>query len=224
MIWPLLLCLLGTLWLAWPYRVARAASEPEPDDDSLVLLAQKGDRNAFNRLVGRHQLLAYNVAYRTLGDGDRAADATQEAFIAAYRRLDSYKGGNFRAWLMRVVKNQCFDQMRYEKRRPASSLDALMLVGKTPTPAAEQARPERPDEAAMRHELAEWLQQVLLELPHDQRMTLVLSDIQGFSYEEIAATMETELGTVKSRLFRARRRARELLQQKGELLPDNYRS
>ena len=224
MIWQSFLALLVLLALLLrPERVARAAPLDEPDDDELARRAQGGDRTAFNRLVGRHQSLAFNVAYRTVGDAERAADATQEAFLSAYRRLDSYHGGNFRAWLMRVVKNQCFDLMRYEKRRPTASLDAMLVLGEAPTAAVEHARPEAPDEAVLRAEMAAWLQQALMQLPHDQRMTLVMADVQGFSYEEIASAMETELGTVKSRLFRARRRVRDLLQANEELLPAAYR-
>ncbi len=217
----LLLLLLGGM--ALPERDGRASDPDEVDDDVLVEQAKAGDRHAFNRLVGRHQRLMYNIAFRVLGDGERAADATQDAFVSAYKKLDQYTGGNFRAWMSRIVKNQCYDLLRYEKRRPAASLDALLLTPDDPPAALERHAPERPEEALLRAEVAEWLQSVILQLPTDQRLTLVLSDVHGYSYEEIAEATEVELGTVKSRLFRARRKVRELLQAHSELLPAPYR-
>ncbi|MGH2544464.1 MAG: RNA polymerase sigma factor, partial [Ardenticatenaceae bacterium] len=194
-----------------------------PDDDWLAEQAKAGDRHAFNRLVGRHQTLMYNIAYRVLGDGDRAADATQDAFVSAYKKLDQYTGGNFRAWMSRIVKNQCYDLLRYEKRRPAASLEALLLTPDDPPPALERNASEGPEASTLRQEVAEWLQTVILQLPADQRMTLIMADVHGYTYEEIAEATEVELGTVKSRLFRARGKVREMLQQQSELLPQRYR-
>lgn len=207
-----------------PSRLLLAANTTaQPDDDTLVKQAQAGDRHAFNRLVGRHQRLMYNIAYRVMGDSDKAADATQDAFVSAYKKLDQYKGGNFRAWMARIVRNQCYDLLRYEKRRPAASLDALLLKPDDPPPALKRNSPERPDQVALRHEVGEWLQQVILQLPVDQRMTLVMADVHGYSYEEIAEVTDVQLGTVKSRLSRARRKVRKLLQEHSELLPAKYR-
>lgn len=206
-----------------PSSVQASADGQVPDDDELVRQAQQGDRNAFNRLVGRHQTLMYNIAYRVMGDPDRAADATQDAFVSAYKKLGQYTGGNFRAWMARIVKNQCYDLLRYENRRPAASLEALMLTQDDPTPDMQQQSPSRPDEETLQAEVAEWLQKVILQLPHDQRVTLVMADVHGYSYEEIAEVTEVELGTVKSRLARARRKVRELLQSHSELLPTQYR-
>lgn len=224
----MILSLIGLLILAGVACLAAlstAAPEPDggPGDDELAAAARRGDRAAFNRLVGRYQGLAYNVAYRVLHDGDAAADATQEAFLAAFRRLDQYRGGSFKAWLIRIVTNQCYDLLRYQKRRPAASLEALLLNPDDPVPALERQTSEHPDELFLRQELADWLQQIIDQLPPDQRVTLVLADVQGFSYEEIAQATDVELGTVKSRLSRARRRMRDLLQASSELLPARYR-
>lgn len=207
-----------------PSRLLLAAdTTAQVDDDTLVRQAQAGDRHAFNRLVGRHQTLMYNIAYRVMGNSDKAADATQDAFVSAYKKLDQYKGGNFRAWMARIVRNQCYDLIRYEKRRPAASLDALLLKPDDPPPALNRNSPERPDQAALRHEVGEWLEQVILQLPVDQRMTLVMADVHNYSYEEIAEVTGVQLGTVKSRLSRARRKVRKLLQERSELLPAKYR-
>lgn len=214
--WLLLLLLLA---LVRPEGGAAA-----PDDETLAAQARRGDRAAFNRLVGRYQALAYAIAYRLLHDEAAAADATQEAFISAFRRLDSFHGGSFKAWLARIVTNQCYDQLRYEKRRPTAALDALLLDPDDPPPALAQQAPERPDEQYLQAELADYLERVIRQLPEDQRATLLLSDVHGFSYEEIATATGVELGTVKSRLSRARRKVRDLLQAEAELLPARYRS
>lgn len=211
-------------WLFYQPRTLAADNAPEEEDDALVQRAQKGDRHAFNRLVGRYQGQMYAVAFRIVGDGELAADATQDAFLAAYKKLSQYTSGNFRAWLTRVVKNQCFDMLRYRQRRPATSLDDLLLEPNDRGFAWEQDSTPRPDEVLQRAEVSSWLERAIQQLPVDQRTTLVLSDIQEYSYEEIADMMDVELGTVKSRLFRARRKLRELLQDHTELLPPQFRS
>jgi RNA polymerase sigma-70 factor (ECF subfamily) len=167
----------------------------------------------------------YNIAYRVMGEADLAADATQDAFISAYKKLSQYTGGNFRAWLARIVKNHCFDALRYQQRRPAASLEDLILEpGDRGIAAFEGEHLPNPEEILERTEVVAWLELAIQQLPVNQRTTLVMADIHEYSYEEIAALMEVELGTVKSRLFRARRKLRELLQDKTELLPQQYRS
>jgi RNA polymerase sigma-70 factor (ECF subfamily) len=161
------------------------------------------------------------VAYRTLHDADEAADATQQAFISAFRSLSQFRGGSFRAWLLRIVTNACYDQLRRKKRRPAIALEdmavdpdhTLLLTDET----------ESPEERMMRQDLGRAIQIGLDELPADQRLTVVLSDIQGLSYDEIAQVTGVSLGTVKSRLSRGRARLRKYLQREKELLPQRYR-
>ena len=194
------------------------------DESSLIRQAQKGDVRAFNVLVRAHQTTVYNVAYRVLGDSDAAADVTQEAFVHAYKALADFKGGSFRAWLVRIVTNACYDQLRYDKRRPATSLEEM-----TPEPDSGDPGPplpdpgEGPEDYVLRQELGHVVARGLETLPTEQRVTLVLSDIQGFSYEEIANVTGVELGTVKSRLSRARARMRDFLLSQQELLPAVYR-
>lgn len=210
--------------LFYPSRLLLAQTTADSvDDDRLADLAKNGDRFAFNRLVGRYQSLMYNIAYRVMGDPDRAADATQNAFVSAYKNLHQYKGGNFRAWMARIVRNQCYDLLRYEKRRPKASLDALLLTPDNPPDALKQKAAERPDEVMLSSEVSEWLQKVIMQLPEAQRLTLVMADVHEYSYEEIAEATGVELGTVKSRLYRARRKVRKLLQDHSELLPTRYR-
>ncbi len=191
------------------------------DEIRLVQAARSGELAAFNQLVLSYQGLAYNVAYRVMGDPDAAADATQDAFIKAYKALDSFRGESFRAWLMRIVTNTCYDQLRAKQRRPASSLDDMLAESDHTWRLAEPG--ERPDERAEREELSRLLQWAIRQLPEDQRAVVVLSDIEGLSYDEIAVATGTQLGTVKSRLSRARAKLRDLLQQQQELLPQRYR-
>ncbi|RME48146.1 MAG: sigma-70 family RNA polymerase sigma factor [Caldilineae bacterium] len=189
-----------------------------------IQAAKQGDVAAFNRLVMAHQGLAYNVAFRLMGDADAAADATQEAFLKAFRAIGQYRGGSFKSWLLRIVTNACYDQLRYHQRRPTEPL--LPETNDDGTPAEHAARlmdsAESPEDFALRRELNEMLQQAILRLPPDQRLILVLSDAEGFGYREIADITGLPLGTVKSRLSRARSRLRDLLQEQ-ELLPSQYR-
>lgn len=184
--------------------------------------AQKGSLSAFNQLVMAYQGTAYNVAYRVIGNGEAAADACQEAFIKAYKAINQYQGGSFKGWLLRIVTNTCYDQLRYKKRRPATSLENL-----TENPQEHNAKlvshAERPEDRVMRGELNDLIQQGINQLPEDQRIVLVLSDVQGFSYQEIAKVVDQPLGTVKSRLSRGRRRLRDFLLTQKELLPGQYR-
>ncbi len=191
------------------------------DEQALVAAARRGDAQAFNKLILTYQTLAYNVAYRTLHDPEAAADATQQAFISAFRALPKFRGGSFKAWLLRIVTNACYDQLRRAKRRPASSLDDMLVDPDHSALLTDET--ESPEERAERQDLGYAIQKGLDELPPDQRMTVVLSDIQGFSYQEIAEVTGVSLGTVKSRLSRGRARLRDYLQREEELLPRRYR-
>ena len=193
------------------------------DENALIQSARKGDVDAFNHLVLVYQHQVYNLAFRIMGEEAAAADATQEAFISAYNHLKDFRGGSFKSWMLRIVTNACYDDLRRRKRRPATSLDDL--VGgedgenefDLPSPA------DSPETIVQRREVADLIQRGITTLPDDQRIVVVLSDVQGMSYEEIAEITRSNLGTVKSRLSRGRARLREYLQAHGELLPANYR-
>lgn len=189
----------------------------------LVTAAQRGDVESFNALVRLYEGRVYNLCYRMLGDADGAADATQDSFLAAFRNLRVFRGGSFRSWLLRIATNACYDVLRARKRRPALSLDATIAA------AEEEAAPlqiadsgESPDEYALRRELARAIEHGLAELPEDQRLVVILCDLQGLAYDEIAEVTGANLGTVKSRLSRGRARLRDVLRQ-GELLPQRFR-
>jgi RNA polymerase sigma-70 factor (ECF subfamily) len=196
------------------------------DEAELLRLAQRGDLEAFNRIVLAHQSRAFNVALRILGDGEAAADATQEAVISAYRNLRSYRGGSFRAWLLRIVTNACYDELRRRKRRATTPLEDLTSESEEGAPQFEEwlaSTADGPEKLSERAELVRAIQDCLDRLPDEFRIVAVLADVQGCDYEEVSTATGKPLGTVKSRLARARARLRDCLQRHGELLPAAFR-
>jgi RNA polymerase sigma-70 factor (ECF subfamily) len=191
------------------------------DEKALIADAQRGEMPAFNQLVLTYQSMVYNLAYRILGDADAAADASQDTFISAFRAIKKFRGGSFKAWLLRIATNTCYDQLRYKQRRPTSPLEALLVETDSPSSFTDSA--EGPEDYTLRQELGQVIQAGLNILPPDQRVALVLSDVQGFSYQEIAEITRVSMGTVKSRLSRGRAKLRDYLLEQGELLPARYR-
>jgi RNA polymerase sigma-70 factor (ECF subfamily) len=192
------------------------------EDSALISAAQRGSLDAFNALVERYQDNIYTVAYRILGERESAADAAQNAFLTAYRSLSTYRGGSFRGWLSRIVTNLCYDDLRRHKRRPAIGMDDLAGEESDDGPPLPDPAPT-PEQAAQERELQRAIQACIGALGSDQRVTLVMSDVEGFSYNEIAASTGATLGTVKSRLARARAAVRDCLRAVEELLPPAYR-
>jgi len=200
-------------------------------EDELLLVArsQRGDVDAFNQLVLRYQQAVFTVVMRMLGDRDIAADVAQETFLAAFRAMPSFRGGSsFRAWLMRIASNQSCDHWRRTHRHPVDSLDSLIDEDEPSSASAmsslfDTAQEVNPEEALLTRELQQIIQLGLEELPLDQRVAVVLCDIQGLSYEEIASATQTAPGTVRSRIARGRTRLRVYLLKHRELLPGNYR-
>jgi RNA polymerase sigma-70 factor (ECF subfamily) len=194
------------------------------DETALIHDAQHGDLNAFNTLVLNYQDILFNTALRILGDEDQASDATQEAFISAFRSITMFRGGSFKAWLMRTVTNACYDELRRKKRRPTTPLEPEMDDGEEVETPRWLADPNMtPEQAAEADEVEHAIQHCLENLPTDFRAVVVLADIQGMDYVEVAASVHVPLGTIKSRLARARLRLRECLQGFAELLPASYR-
>jgi RNA polymerase sigma-70 factor (ECF subfamily) len=191
------------------------------DEQALIASARKGDVRAFNQLVLLYQTMVYNLAYRILSDPDAAADATQEAFLSAYKAMRGFRGGSFKAWLLRIVTNACYDQLRSKQRRPAESLDDLLVEAEHSPYLRDPAR--SPEEVVEQRELNHAIQSGIATLPAEQRVVLVLSDVQGMNYQEIAEVTGLSLGTVKSRLSRGRAKLRDHLLHQRELLPARYR-
>jgi len=194
------------------------------DEPALIHSAQGGDLEAFNTLVLHYQDMLFNTALRILGDDDLAADATQDAFLSAFKNLTSYRGGSFKAWLMRTVTNACYDELRRRKRRPTTPLEPDDQDGDEMDSPRWLADPKlTPDQQAEADELEHAIQHCLDHLPAEFRSVVVLADIQGLDYAEVAAVLRAPLGTIKSRLARARLRLRECLQGFAELLPAAFR-
>jgi RNA polymerase sigma-70 factor (ECF subfamily) len=184
-------------------------------DDSLIEQAQAGDRRSFDRLVERAYPLVFNTAYRILGDHDLAADATQTALVRAYRSLHTFRrSSSFSTWLYRIVTNVSLDMVRKRKRQ-AQSLTV-------DTDEDQQTERDVPDESAapesrvLEGELQRQVHEALDRLRPEHRVVLVLYDLAGFSYDEIAQMLRLPLGTVKSRLNRARNALREEMAEYGE--------
>lgn len=187
------------------------------EDQILVTAVLAGDSDSFNQLVERYQNRAYGLCFRMLGDSDAAADVAQDTFISAYRHLPSLRG-EFRPWLMRIVANACRDVLRSNKRHPSVSLDTNPRdEDESPALQIADANPN-PEEHLMRAELHRTISVALLQIPQDQRTVVILSDIEGMSYDEIAEVTGANIGTVKSRLNRARARLREIFTE-VELFP-----
>jgi RNA polymerase sigma-70 factor (ECF subfamily) len=190
------------------------------DEKALIREAKRGDLDAFNRLIIEYQTLAYNIALRVMGDEASAADATQEAFISAYKGLRKFRGGSFRSWLLRIVTNACYDELRLRKRRPATSLDSLEEEGEfiaSDAGGLGGAPTDSPEESAARAEIRRAIEICLQQLPIDFRMIAILVDIQGHDYRAASEVIGKPVGTVKSRLARARERMRNCLKHRREL-------
>ncbi len=196
------------------------------DESGLIGDAQRGDLEAFNRLILVYKDQVYNLAYRILGDPQAADDAAQEAFISAYKGLRRYRGGSFRAWILRIVTNACYDELRRRKRRPTIGMEDLNPLDdpeETDSAGVLAAEGGDPESEAQQAELARALEECLGGLPDEFRLVAVLVDVQGHDYREASQVLGTPLGTVKSRLARARLRMRDCLQAHRELLPAAFR-
>ncbi len=186
------------------------ATAPKSQDSEreLLLSAQKGDQQAFAAIVQSYQRPVYNLCYRMLGNQQEAEDATQETFIRAYTNLTKFNADRkFINWVLTIASNHCVDRLR-KRRINWSSLEEDPLVEKVPMP--DTIDPHR---SAVRQELSDQVQQLIDQLPPDYRTPLVLLYWYGYSYDEIAETMDLTVPAVKSRLHRARKRLAALIEQ-----------
>ena len=199
------------------------SEEVQPADEHLVGLCRGGSLEAFNELVERHQGAVYGLCLRLLGSPQAAEDATQEAFLSAYRAVHSFSGSNVRGWLLRIAANESKDELRRRRRKDSGrSLDEMFD--------REGAPIEVPDASPGAEHLIEQveiqvgLQRALDRLPFDQRQAVVLSDVYGYRYDEIVEMTGASLGTVKSRIHRGRERLRALVFAEPELFERVRRS
>ena len=185
----------------------------EFDERDMIERASRGDAAAFNHLMEQHERRMYAVALRMCGNREDAQDCLQEAMLRVYRAIGGFKGqSSFSTWVYRITMNTCLDELRRKKNRQNTSLDNLLDLGWSP--ADESNAPEK---QAMRSELRRNLNRAIQELPEEMRSAVVLRDIQGFSYDEIARMLEINVGTIKSRISRGREKLREKLKENAEL-------
>lgn len=184
----------------------------------LVSRCQKGDLEAYDLLMQKYEKKVYTLCYRMTGNKEDAADLAQESFLKAFRALPSFQGqSSFSTWLFRIVTNTCLDERRKRKRKPQIlSLDNPLSTADGEIQIEFAAGGPDPLQAALEHELQAEIQELLHLLPPKQRAIIIMRDLQGFSYEEMAETLQVNLGTIKSRLSRARSRLRDLYLQREE--------
>lgn len=193
------------------------------EESAVILKVQQGDANAFEALVTAYQKQVYNLALRTVGNPEDAADLSQEAFLRAYRSIGSFRGDSkFSVWLYRLTTNICIDFLRSKGRKPTVSLTMENDDEETQELDVADDRFD-PEENFQRAELQRAVQRGLNSLPEEFRTILILRELEGMSYAEIGEILHLEEGTVKSRLFRARSRLCVFLKQDGNL-PDSYAS
>jgi RNA polymerase sigma-70 factor (ECF subfamily) len=176
------------------------------EEQTLIRQCQSGDLDAFEILLGKYEKLVYNLCYRYFGNYSDAADIGQEAMVRIFRKIKEFNGkASFRTWLYRVVVNLCLDELRRRKNKPVS-LDDIKVQGYEPvTPGLG------PEERAEQQELHRLILEVLARLSTDHRTILILKDVEGLEYNEIAVVLGCSIGTVKSRLNRAREAFRKRL-------------
>lgn len=183
------------------------------DEKLTIRRASQGDAQAFEQLMRAHEGRMYAVSLRMCGNREDALDCTQEAMLRIYRAMSSFKGqSSFATWVYRITMNTCLDELRRRKVRTSASLDQLLDSGWSPSD--EEDTPERHSIASEQRRI---LEQAIAGLPEDMRAAIVLRDVQGFSYEEIAKMLEANVGTIKSRISRGREKLREVLMRQPEL-------
>jgi RNA polymerase sigma-70 factor (ECF subfamily) len=198
-------------------QASLAAMDPAQRRDLMLLeRAMAGDLDAFNELVVCYQDQLFALVARLVPDRDQAHDAVQEAFFAAFRNIRSFRGGSVRSWLSRIAINAAMDAQRFRRRRPAQPYPELEDEAWQP-PAGDDADPLGVTLAAERSAA---LSVALTRITADQRTSIVLFDVEGFDYAEIAAMTGVSLGTVKSRIHRGRLALRTLLEDRLDLFRD----
>ncbi len=194
----------------------------KPQEDEIIRRVRSGDTDAFGSLVDEYQKNVYNLALRMTGSPEDAQDMSQEAFIKAYNSLSSFRGDSkFSVWLYRIVSNVCLDFLRSRSKNQPMSLNVELDDGETELDIPDlRSLPEDELERALTRQA---VRDGLDALPTDQRQILLLREIEGFSYEEICRILDLEEGTVKSRIFRARKNLCARLLSGGNI-PEKYAS
>ena len=193
-------------------------SKSSNDDRDLVGRARRGDREAFTQLIMQYQVPLYNMALRMVGRPDDAADIAQEAFLRAWEKIRTLRDAPFKSWLFQIAANLCYDHFRRGRRygvmpdEDQTSNQASNVVGLG-------IATSDPQERAEANERTRLVRDCIQALEHDMRIAIILRDVNGMAYDEIAAVLRVPLGTVKSRIARARAQVQERLQQHPDFFP-----
>jgi RNA polymerase sigma-70 factor (ECF subfamily) len=183
--------------------------ETDISDGHLLAQAAAGDLDAFNVIVERYQRAVFHASWGILRDQMQAEDATQDTFIRAWNAIESFQGDNARPWLLRIATNRSLDLIRQRTRQATGSLDEQ--IAEQEPRWSTLSPPEVPEREAEKHELSDRLEKAIATLPEDQRVAIVLADVMGYDYSEIAEVTDAAIGTIKSRISRGRTRLRSIL-------------
>ena len=190
----------------------------------LVRKAKKGDIDAFEQLVTANEKVIYNIVYRIMNNPEDTYDISQETFIKAYTKINQFnEESKFSTWLYRIATNTALDELRRRKGKETFSIDQTIEGNDNDIIPQHEDKSENIEETVEKKETAEIIEQALGELNEDHRVILTLRDMQELSYDEIAETLKITLGTVKSRISRARREMKNILMQDKEPYASYFR-
>ncbi|HHX18524.1 MAG TPA: sigma-70 family RNA polymerase sigma factor [Clostridium sp.] len=198
-------------------------SEKEACESQLIKEAKSGNVEAFEELIKQNEKKVFNIAYKMMGNYDDANELAQEAFIKAYKSINKFKGDSlFSTWIYRITTNVCLDELRKRKNKKVISLNEhIKYNDEEIKPQVKDERPG-PEKIFEKKETKNLINQCIESLPADYKTVIILRDIEGFTYEEIAKIINCPEGTVKSRISRARKALRDIFKNKKELFNEEY--
>lgn len=199
----------------WQWETQVNAGTMALEMPALIQAARAGDNLAFDELIGHYQAAAQRVAQQILRTEEAAADAVQDALIKVHRALPRFQDGNFRSWLLRIVTNTCYDYLRSQRRRATVSIEDLTDSTGTEFPGLQADEQQNPEVLVTEQESFRFLLQAVDQLPAWHRDVVLLIDVHGYDYAEASQILGLPLGTVKSRLSRARAALRDQLVELG---------
>lgn len=193
------------------------------NEKALLVKAKNGDLAAFEKLIENYQKKVYNIVYRMIGNPDDASELTQEVFIRVFRSIRNFKEeSQFSTWIYKIATNICLDEFRKQKKHKVISLDEEIKSDEGEMKRQIEDNKPQPDIIAERNELKKTVRNAILALPDEYRIVIIMRDIKGLSYEEIAQITKCPEGTVKSRINRARKALKTILYSNKELLNEEY--
>lgn len=193
------------------------------NEQLLLERAKAGDVAAFEKLIEVYQKKIFNLAYRMTGNFDDAGDMAQEALVRIFKSIANFKEqSSFSTWVYRITTNVCLDELRKKKNKKVYSLDEEIHAEDGEIQRQIMSNDPLPDEIAEKEELKRIVNSAINSLPEEQKIVITLRDLQGLSYDEISEVLDCPVGTVKSRINRARQALKNVLMNKRELLYEHY--